>query len=486
MSLLLGVFLFFYSNLIYSAEHHIEMPPIVLGVGEQRVLNIPGLKNYSLGSPVVRVLPLKKLHIQHATPHGDTLLIKGVKAGWGDLWILNQDGRSEHRRIRVERSLEKNRKSKLEKTLSALNETEVYLTGEGALLKGEVRDLNELFLISQITDQFPKEIHNATRIHPDLLLEGKKNLEEFILSSPYSQHLILEQLHEQIWIRGKIDDPKILKTLSEQLRSIFPVLQLDLSTHSNASPTIYFRVFLLELKTNHAKSLGLQWPAVLPQALRVTQQGIQSLQQMDLALHQLEMSGQAKILSSPELVVRAPGEAELFAGGRFPYSTQSRYKTQIQWERLGLTLKLKVSESFTERVRLDILTEVSHLDVRLGTQGTPGMQVNRMTTQVDARFGVPLLLSGLLQDQTREEVRGVPVLKHIPILGRLFQSEDYLNQRSELVAILYPYIQPPTPPMKALKKSLPLRKLPIPESLLNPEQENALKESQEYPWNLFE
>ena len=486
MIFVLSIFLFFYSNSIYSSDSHIELPPIILGVGEQRVLKVPELKNYSLGSSVIRVLPLKRGHREDKDHLKDTLLIKGINAGWGDLWILKKDGRSEHRSIRVEKTSEKNRKLKLEKALSALNETEVYLTGDGALLKGEIRDLNELFLISKISEQFPGEIENAVQIQPELLDEGKRKLEAFIQESPYSQQITVETIHNRIWIKGKMDDPKILKSLNHQLKSIFPALQIDLSTHSNASPTIYFRVFLLELKTNQSQSLGLQWPLIIPKALKVTQQGVQSLQEMDIALHQLESNGLAKILSSPELVVRAPGEAELFAGGKLPYTTQSRYTSQLHWERLGLTLKLKVSESFTERVRLDILTEVTHLDLKLGTERAPGVQVNRMTTQVDAQFGVPLLLSGLLQEQTREEILGVPVLKNIPILGRLFQSEDYLNQRSELVAILYPYIQPPAPPLKSLKNSMPLRKIPIPESWLSPAQEKALKESKEYPWNVLE
>jgi pilus assembly protein CpaC len=70
-----------------------------------------------------------------------------------------------------------------------------------------------------------------------------------------------------------------------------------------------------------------------------------------------------------------------------------------------------------------------------------------MNTAVDARYGVPLFLSGLLQQGTRENARGLPLLRQIPVLGALFGSEDYLNERSELVAVLLPGLDPPPAPL---------------------------------------
>jgi pilus assembly protein CpaC len=149
------------------------------------------------------------------------------------------------------------------------------------------------------------------------------------------------------------------------------------------------------------------------------------------------------VLSKPELVVRAPGEAELFAGGELPIQTHTQYNTQVTWKNFGLSLKLKVDQMAGNKIRLDIATEISHLDPALTSDSIPGLQANRMKTQVDAVFGRPLMLSGLLQDKIREEARGLPFLRNIPVLGALFGSEEFLKDRSELVVILLPTTSPP-------------------------------------------
>ncbi len=122
-------------------------------------------------------------------------------------------------------------------------------------------------------------------------------------------------------------------------------------------------------------------------------------------------------------------------------------------------------------------------DASIGLDQVPGIQANRMKTQVDARFGVPLLLSGLLQQGMREQARGLPLLRQIPILGRLFGSEDYLNEQSELVAILLPASGPPSSPMARITQHVPRGPSPMPRQWISPSEERSLKQSEEWPWN---
>jgi type II secretory pathway component GspD/PulD (secretin) len=106
-----------------------------------------------------------------------------------------------------------------------------------------------------------------------------------------------------------------------------------------------------------------------------------------------------------------------------------------------------------------------------------------MKTQIDARYGKPLLLSGLLQQNVRRQVKGLPLLKDIPILGALFGSEDYLNDRSELVAILVPSRDVPEAPLEKLARAFPTGDLPPRRELSDPKTERELKNDPNYPWN---
>jgi pilus assembly protein CpaC len=219
-------------------------------------------------------------------------------------------------------------------------------------------------------------------------------------------------------------------------------------------------------------------------AFHVTTAAIQDNIALDVAIQSLEGEGSAKVLSAPELVVRAPGEAELFSGGEIPIHLESHFFSSISWKPFGLTLKLKVTDTTEDEVRLEIFTEVSRLDPSLDTDGkVPGIQSNRMKTQVDARYGSPLLLSGLLQQGTREQAKGLPLLRQIPILGALFGSQDYLSDNSELVAILLPSHTPPPAPMAKIRRYLPAGPIPEPRNEMTPSQERALRSNSEYPWN---
>lgn len=468
----------------------VERPPLILARGEQRLLNLPGLERYSLGGQVVRVLPLPKVFGPHSTHSKNSILLKGYVEGTGDLWIWKKDSPPEHRIVRVEKTPPGFMSGPLEKALGKLNETEIIFTGKGTVLRGKIHTLKEGSYLAALVHQFPGEIQDETELSPLLLEKGKSEIENWLKTSGYSSKLRLEMAGDRLWVRGNLDRPTELPQVQRQLKSRFPFILTEIEVLPDHAPTIYFRVFLLELRRSQFHNLGLSWPAGVPGAFQVTSAGIQSLLQIDLTLQALAGQGNAKILSNPELVVRAPGEAELFAGGEIPIRTLNRYSSNVAWKSYGLTLKLKVTHTTGDRARLDIFTEVSHLDTHIALDQIPGIQSNRMKTQVDARFGVPLLLSGLLQEDIREEVKGLPILRQIPVLGLLFGSDDFLNERSELVAILYPHSAPPTAPIERFSqlhpRILPKGPVPPPRDWIAPSIERTLRDSKDYPWNILD
>ena len=409
--------------------------------------------------------------------------MKAVALGSGDLWIWKEDSAPEHRSIRVEKISPEEVRPALEHDLGSLREAEVIYAGSGVLLRGEITRIDECSRIAALLNGYPKEVHNETTLSESLLTDAKRRLETWIRKSAYTNRLRVEEIARDLWVRGSVESAIEQSKIQDQLHGIFPLALFEISSLPDSAPTVHFRVFLLELKKSRFHTLGLSWPAAQESAFRVSTAGLETFLSLDQTLEMLEGEGTARILSSPELVVRAPGEAELFAGGELPIHVQSHFFSDITWKNYGLTLKLNVTQTTGERVRLDIFTEVSHLDSSIAMDKIPGIQSNRMKTQVDARYGVPLLLSGLLQDGMRKDAKGLPLLRQIPILGALFGSEDYLNERSELVAILVPSTAPPDPPMEKIAHYSPKGLLPPPRAWMSPEQERATRESPDYPWN---
>ena len=48
-------------------------------------------------------------------------------------------------------------------------------------------------------------------------------------------------------------------------------------------------------------------------------------------------------------------------------------------------------------------------------------------------------MAGMLEEQTSQQINGLPELMEIPILGTLFRSRDYVNHQTELMILVTPY-----------------------------------------------
>ena len=53
------------------------------------------------------------------------------------------------------------------------------------------------------------------------------------------------------------------------------------------------------------------------------------------------------------------------------------------------------------------------------------------------------MISGLLQNDVTDTIRGVPFLKDIPVLGALFRSKAFLREETELVITVTAYLVKP-------------------------------------------
>jgi len=52
----------------------------------------------------------------------------------------------------------------------------------------------------------------------------------------------------------------------------------------------------------------------------------------------------------------------------------------------------------------------------------------------------------MIKDQTKQAINGIPALMDLPVLGALFKSREYINQKTELAVIVTPYIVHPVAP----------------------------------------
>ncbi|WP_413558688.1 pilus assembly protein [Bdellovibrio sp. HCB209] len=209
-------------------------------------------------------------------------------------------------------------------------------------------------------------------------------------------------------------------------------------TSLEIAPTVKVQITVAELRRSNAVNFGIRWPEAYNAS--ILPDGNVAFAENPFSIHAFEQKGFGKILASPNIICRSGSEAEFLAGGEFPIKIMN-YKIQdIVWKRYGILLRVKPKADSTGRISLSIETEVSTLDNGRAVDGIPGILTNRVSSHFDLTRPQTIALSGLLQNEEGRGSNGLPMLSRIPILGALFASKDYKENRSELVIFVRPSI----------------------------------------------
>ncbi|MDU6140536.1 MAG: secretin, partial [Bradyrhizobium sp.] len=105
------------------------------------------------------------------------------------------------------------------------------------------------------------------------------------------------------------------------------------------------------------------------------------------------------------------------------------------------------------RISLRVMTEVSELSnensITLSQAVTsstvnsltvPSIKTRRAETTLEIPSGGAMAMAGLIQQQTKQAISGMPGLMQLPVLGTLFRSRDYVNNQTELMVLVTPFV----------------------------------------------
>jgi type IV pilus assembly protein PilQ len=165
---------------------------------------------------------------------------------------------------------------------------------------------------------------------------------------------------------------------------------------------------------------------------------------LDLNLAAAETEGRATILSQPKVVTVDNKAASIQTGVTFTLATTILVNntTQTTLQQINATLSLNV----TPRVSAD-----GHILMTVNAQnnspdfsspittsgGVPPINTQSVNTEVLVKDGETVVLGGILQTNTSKQLRAVPYLHKIPVVGRVFRSTipDTKNQAELLIFI---------------------------------------------------
>ena len=160
------------------------------------------------------------------------------------------------------------------------------------------------------------------------------------------------------------------------------------------------------------------------------------------------------IRSSPKLVVKSGETANIQVGNEIPVITQNSVEEgvqtggtnnvlqQISYRKTGITLEIEPIVQANGLVDLKISQQLSEARPTAATSqdGSPTILNREISTSLTLRDGGSLLMGGLIAESQSEGDTGVPGLAKVPLLGRLFRSDTFQVDRTELIILVIPYV----------------------------------------------
>jgi len=255
-----------------------------------------------------------------------------------------------------------------------------------------------------------------------------------------------DKVVNSIVVKGR-DQVMLKVTVAEVRRDVIKQMGVDLSASLNSGTTI--------VKFNNTTPFTANSGPLVPgNGLGASFGSMPSIQ---ATLRAMESAGVVRTLAEPNLTAISGESATFISGGEFPIPTGvtcqpvaggglGQCVQTVSYKKFGISLNFTPVVLSEGRISLRVMTEVSEVSTENalagGAGGTtiPSIKTRRAETTLEIPSGGSMAMAGLIQEQTKQAVNGLPGLDSLPVLGALFRSQDFINNQTELMVLVTPYV----------------------------------------------
>ena len=255
-----------------------------------------------------------------------------------------------------------------------------------------------------------------------------------------------DKVVNSIVVRGH-DQVMLKVAVAEVQRSIIKQLGIDLSANMNYGTAV--------VNFNNANPFTANGGPLTSNSLVASAVNKAGLPTVTATLRAMESAGVVRTLAEPNLTAISGEAATFIVGGEFPFPTGVTCQTtaagsvgqcapSIAFKKFGISLNFTPVVLTEGKISLRVMTEVSEIStdnsINISGVSVPSIKTRRAETTLEIPSGGSLAMAGLIQEQTKQAVNGMPGVDQIPVLGQLFRSQDYVNNQTELMVIVTPYV----------------------------------------------
>ena len=160
-----------------------------------------------------------------------------------------------------------------------------------------------------------------------------------------------------------------------------------------------------------------------------------------------ESRGQAKTVATPRVTALNNRPAQIESGSQIPVqTTQAASGTAVVTTTfVSVPLRLSITPQITDAgtVVLRVTIENNTINTGIAVGGVPGIDTQRMQSEVLVPDGGTTVMGGVLADTEGETQQRTPGLASIPVVGNLFKRKLTTRQNSEILFFITPHIYRP-------------------------------------------
>ena len=159
----------------------------------------------------------------------------------------------------------------------------------------------------------------------------------------------------------------------------------------------------------------------------------------------------AEILSKPSVLVLDGRQARIQVGQQIPIvkttDTQISQTKSVDYIPVGIVLNLRprINEDDT-RITIQVETIISETEERIGASSgggvleAPVINNRRVQSFVRVANNTPFIIGGLISNKKSQSEGGIPILKDLPLLGKIFSVSTERSIKKEVIVVITPHI----------------------------------------------
>jgi pilus assembly protein CpaC len=427
---------------------------INLGVGQQKVIQAANVARVAIGEP--EIADVKQVG------SGSELLVTGVSEGRTSLLVWRNHQPRQSYVVVVRKQDPREVVSEVRALLGEREGVQIRVVGDRVYLDGETITNDDYERVQQIVQLYPsvksfvRPSGNARKLSAESLNRSyQKNNLKGVTACVVGSSILLEG-----WVESADDLKKldlVTRASGEKVESLVTVGQKKM---------VLMEVDFVEVAAGASKLAGVKPPAQIlstGEGATATINVVQPIPGLDsgstLKTGAVTIGATAasdfsvgarfdnsyqRILGQPKLVAASGEKAEFLAGGEVPILGVTQNTFNVEYKKFGILLTVTPTADRDGNISTEIYAEVSTVDRTISAVANgvnvPGFKVRNVRTSVSVHDGDTIVLSGLYNYSEDKEVSKLPLLGHIPILGELFKSRNFIDNKTELAIYVTPRV----------------------------------------------